>query len=125
MTEEDPDAAGVESAGGVDVFAVARGHDLGADKTRISGPPADGEGENQISKSRTEKYNEGDGQLDAWQGERRICRESGESSVDPSPEVACEAAWRSEAVIRILVTLLFVLHRRYSESALSDPSFKS
>ncbi|MGA8673537.1 MAG: hypothetical protein WB679_26935 [Terracidiphilus sp.] len=61
-------------------------------RASLSMAPQLGEGENQISKARTEKCGEGDGQQDAGQGEECIHGESGEGGVDPSGEVACEAA---------------------------------
>ena len=58
-------------------------------RASLSMAPQLGEGENQISKARTEKCGEGDGQQDAGQGEECIHGESGEGGVDPSGEVAC------------------------------------
>ena len=61
--------AGSEGAGGLHVFALAGGQDLGADQAGVADPSADDEGENQIPEAGTEEGDEGDGQQDS--GERQ------------------------------------------------------
>ena len=120
-------AAGTQSTGGVDVFAIAHGQDLRANQAGEPGPASNGESQHQISKPRREKCGEGDGEQNTGQGKRRIHDKGGESGVDPSAELVGNACqWRAVGeAIRVLVILSFVLCRRYSEIAPSDPSFKS
>lgn len=43
-------AAGAQSTGGVEVFAIAQGHDLRADQAGVPAAASNGEGQHQISK---------------------------------------------------------------------------
>ena len=92
MAEEDAETGSAEGAGGVDVFAVADGHDLGSDEAGVAGPSANGERENEIGEAGTEKGGKGNGEEDAGQRLKGVHEKCGESGVDPSAEVAGEAA---------------------------------
>ena len=92
VAEEDAEWACAQCSGGVDVFTVADGHDLGADEARIAGPSTDGEGEDEVGEAWAEEGGEGDGEEDAGEGEEGVHGEGGEDGVDPAAEVACEAA---------------------------------
>jgi hypothetical protein len=120
-------AAGAQSTGGVEVFAIAQGHDLRADQAGVPAAASNGEGQHQISKPGPGKFGEGDGEQNAGQEKESIHGNGGESGVDPSAGVVGNACqWRAVGeAIRVLVILSFALCRRYSETALSDPSFKS
>lgn len=92
MTEEDARAAGSEGAGGFNEFALFDSEYLGADEACVSGPAADGEGEDEILEPGAEEGRECDGEQDSGEGQESVHGEDRQEMVDPSTVVAGEAS---------------------------------
>ena len=92
VADEDAEIGGSEGARGFDVFALAGGQHLGADQAGVADPSADDEGQDEVPQAGAEKGDEGDGQQDTGEREKRVHHDDVDEAVDPSAVVSGERA---------------------------------
>ena len=92
VADEDSPIAGSESTGGFDVFALAGGEDLGADKASVSDPASNDQGKYEIPEAGTEEGNEGDGEEDSGKRKECVHHDDVDEAVEAAPEVSGEGA---------------------------------
>ena len=86
------EVGGTEGAGGLDVFALFDGEDLGADEAGVVDPAGEGKGEDEIEEAGPEEGDQGDGEQDSGEGEEGVGEVEIDDGVGEAAVEACEHA---------------------------------
>src|SRR5580692_5037681 len=92
MADDDAEIASPQSAGGFDKFAFARREDLSADQAGVADPASQRERENKIEDAGAAEGDEGDGEKDSREREKRVHQDDVDKAVDATTVVSGDGA---------------------------------